>query len=133
MNISRRKALSMSGATLAGYSLGVLRPGALRANQPEQQDWPDTLVERPLRDGFPAPLPLNADGSAPEHLESEAGSITEPQLARLLHASQENSISYRPHIEADGGPLLVGSLADITRPVSRMAASVFSAASSSRA
>jgi len=30
-----------------------------------QEPWPDRLVERPLRDAFPAPLPLNADGSAP--------------------------------------------------------------------
>ena len=69
MTISRRKALSISGATLAGYSLGVVTPGAARAAQAGQDAWPDALVERPLRDGFPAPLPLNADGSAPEHPE----------------------------------------------------------------
>ena len=68
MTISRRKALSISGSTLAGLSFGVLRPERLLAAQARgQEDWPDQLVERPLRDGFPAPLPLNADGSAPEH------------------------------------------------------------------
>ena len=47
-----------------------------------QQDWPDELVERPLRDGFPAPLPLNPDGSAPEHPESAAGPISDPLMWR---------------------------------------------------
>ena len=53
-------------------------------------------------------------------IEGHGDSIAEPQLTRLLHASQENTISYRPRIEADGGPLLVGSLAEITRPVARL-------------
>ena len=82
MTISRRKALSISGATLAGYSLGVVTPGAARAAQAGQDAWPDALVERPLRDGFPAPLPLNADGSAPEHPEDAAGPITDPLMWR---------------------------------------------------
>ena len=83
MTISRRKALSLSGTTLAGLSLGVLRPGGLRAAQGGGQDeWPVTLVERPLREGFPAPLPLNADGSAPEHPASAAGPITDPLMWR---------------------------------------------------
>ena len=77
MTISRRKAMSISGATLAGLSLGIVRPESLRAAQAAgQQDWPDELVERPLRDGFPAPLPLNADGSAPEHPASRDRSAT---------------------------------------------------------
>ena len=83
MTLSRRKALSLSGSTLAGLSLGVLRPphsGVLQARG--QDDWPDTLVERPLREGFPAPLPLNPDGSAPEHPESAAGPITDPLMWR---------------------------------------------------
>ena len=83
MTISRRKALSMSGSTLAGLSFGVLRPEHLLAAQARgQEDWPDQLVERPLRDGFPAPLPLNADGSAPEHPASAAGPITDPLMWR---------------------------------------------------
>ena len=81
MAISRRKVLGVSGSALAGLSLGVLRPGSLQGAQ-AQEDWPDELVERPLRDGFPAPLPLNADGSAPEHPESAAGPITDPLMWR---------------------------------------------------
>lgn len=83
MRISRRKALSLSGTTLAGLSVGVLRPGRLHGAPGQQpQDWPDRLVERPLREGFPALLPLNADGSAPEHPASAAGPITDPVMWR---------------------------------------------------
>lgn len=83
MTLSRRKALSISGSTLAGLSLGVVRPGGPAVAQAQEtQDWPDSLVERPLREGFPAPLPLNPDGSAPDHPESAAGSITDPLMWR---------------------------------------------------
>ena len=67
MTISRRKAITISGSTLAGLSLGGFNTVPRQAEA--QDDWPDSLVERPLRDGFPAELPLNADGSAPEHPE----------------------------------------------------------------
>jgi len=83
--ISRREAITRSGSTLAGLSLGalvgpdVLAQGA-PAQAPQQEPWPDQLVERPLRQGFPAPLPLNPDGSAPEHQASEAGPITDPLM-----------------------------------------------------
>jgi DMSO/TMAO reductase YedYZ molybdopterin-dependent catalytic subunit len=83
MTISRRAAISISGSTLAGLSLGVLTRENLYAQAPSQQaPWPDQLVERPLREGFPAPLPLNPDGSAPEHSTSEAGPITNPLMWR---------------------------------------------------
>ena len=83
MTLSRRKALSLSGSTLAGLSLGVLRPQDSAVLQAQgQDDWPDSLVERPLREGFPAPLPLEPDGSAPEHPESAAGPITDPLMWR---------------------------------------------------
>ena len=83
MTLSRRKALSMSGSTLAGLSLGVVRPGRPAVVQAQEtQDWPDSLVERPLREGFPALLPLNPDGSAPEHPERAAGGITDPLMWR---------------------------------------------------
>jgi DMSO/TMAO reductase YedYZ molybdopterin-dependent catalytic subunit len=86
MPISRRDAIcSMSGAMLAGVS-GPFGPEVL-ASQTAQapqaaEPWPDRLVERPLRQGFPAPLPLNTDGSAPEHPESAAGPITDPLMWR---------------------------------------------------
>ena len=83
MVVSRRTVLSISGSTLAGLSLGVVKPGSFHAaGSRAQQDWPDALVERPLRDGFPAPLPLNSDGSAPEHPENAAGAITDPLMWR---------------------------------------------------
>ena len=83
MAISRRDALSLSGSTLAGLSLAVLAPERLEAQTTQPQEaWPDSLVERPRRAGFPAPLPLNQDGSAPEHPESAAGPITDPLMWR---------------------------------------------------
>src|SRR5260221_7365956 len=81
MKISRRDAIVISGSTLAGLSLRAGNRGRLQAQAaPPQQAWPDQLVEQPLREGFPAPLPLNPDGSAPEHPASEAGSITAPLM-----------------------------------------------------
>lgn len=86
MTISRRKAITISSSTLAGLSLAVLAGEGLKAQAPAQAPaappWPDQLVERPLRAGFPAPLPINADGSAPEHAASEAGAITDPLMWR---------------------------------------------------
>ncbi len=83
MTMTRREALALSGSTVAGLSLGVVRPGSLAAaTEQAPEEWPDQLVERPLREGFPAPLPLNADGSAPEHPESAAGPITDPLMWR---------------------------------------------------
>lgn len=85
MVITRRRALSLSGATLAGVSLGVVDargaqapPGGVAA----QAEWPDRLVEQALRAGFPADLPLLSDGSAPEHAATEAGAITPPLFWR---------------------------------------------------
>ena len=77
-NITRRDALVLSGSTLAGLSLGALAAEHLGAQTPPAQppqEWPTTLVPRPRREGFPVNLPLNADGSAIEHKESEAGEI----------------------------------------------------------
>jgi DMSO/TMAO reductase YedYZ molybdopterin-dependent catalytic subunit len=81
MAITRREAISISGSALAGLSLGSVTDETLLAQVPQAQPpWPDQLVERPLRDGFPAALPLNADGSAPEHPASESGPITTPLM-----------------------------------------------------
>src|SRR5882672_8141927 len=83
MAVTRRKAISISGSTLAGLSLAGLTGETLLGQAPQTAEpWPDSLVERPLRQGFPAPLPLNADGSAPEHQASEAGPITDPLMWR---------------------------------------------------
>lgn len=83
MTISRREAIRISGSTLAGMSLAVLTNEKALAQTPQQQaPWPDQLVERPLREGFPALLPLNPDGSAPEHLASAAGPISDPLMWR---------------------------------------------------
>ncbi len=89
MAVSRRDALALSGSTLAGLSLGLLDGGGellAQAQAPATakpaEPWPDALVERPLRAGFPAPLPLNPDGSAPEHPASAAGAITDPLMWR---------------------------------------------------
>jgi DMSO/TMAO reductase YedYZ molybdopterin-dependent catalytic subunit len=85
MAMSRRDAISISGSTLAGLSLGVLKREVLQAQaqtQKSAEPWPDRLVERPLREGFPAPLPLNPDGSAPEHPASAGGPITDPLMWR---------------------------------------------------
>jgi len=82
MAISRRDAIVLSGSTLAGLSLGVMSRETLHAQAQPPQPWPEQLVERPLREGFPAPLPLNPDGSAPEHAASAAGAITDPLMWR---------------------------------------------------
>ena len=83
MAISRREAICISGSTLAGLSLGGLKSVDLQAQAAQPQEaWPDRLVERPLRQGFPAPLPLQSDGSAPEHPASAAGPITDPLMWR---------------------------------------------------
>jgi DMSO/TMAO reductase YedYZ molybdopterin-dependent catalytic subunit len=87
MAITRRDALVISGSTLAGLSVSGLGGRSLLAQTPAAQPaaaepWPDRMVERPLRAGFPAPLPLNADGSAPEHPASAAGAITDPLMWR---------------------------------------------------
>lgn len=89
MSVSRREALRLSGSALAGLSMGLLngesvsaqaptQPPAAAAPQTTPAPWPDQLVDRPRREGFPVALPLNADGSAPEHPASAAGSIVDP-------------------------------------------------------
>ncbi|MBI4477922.1 MAG: hypothetical protein HY654_12160, partial [Acidobacteria bacterium] len=102
MTLSRRDALCLSGSTLAGLSLGVLagEDALAQAAPPQQEPWPDQLVERPLRKGFPAPLPLNPDGSAPEHAPSEAGAITDPLMWRTPNRQA-------PEIEFDYGKLAI--------------------------
>ena len=84
MHISRRDAIRVSGATLAGLSIHTA-VGDKALGQPAQAPAPETLpqqlVEQPLR--MPSALPLNPDGSAPEYTPREAGTITEPTLWRF--------------------------------------------------
>ena len=79
MDITRRDAIAISGTTLAGLTVsGLVAQDLLAQTAPAgaaPQEWPATLVERPLR--ALADLPLNPDGSAPEHAASEAGPITD--------------------------------------------------------
>ena len=95
MTISRREAIRISGSTLAGLSLGALTSGNTHAQSAAPQElWPEHLVERPMREGFPAALPLNADGSAPEYPATAAGPITDPLMWRTSDRST-------PQIEYD--------------------------------
>ena len=73
MNMSRRQSMQYSASVLAGLSLGAIKSSETAAQNPPQPQ-PDKLVETPLRN-IP-PLPLNADGSAPEHKPEEAGKLT---------------------------------------------------------
>ncbi len=97
MAITRRKALQISGAALTGVSIGALTGRQLLAQGSQAaDDFPDTLVEGPLRDGFPADLPLELDGSAPLHDASEAGPITMPLMWRTEGRQTPASIDPNP-------------------------------------
>jgi len=73
MTLSRRDAIKVSGTAVAGLSMGVVNPGNILGQAAPQQEWPDQLVEGDLR--VRAELPLNSDGSAPEHAASAAGDL----------------------------------------------------------
>lgn len=72
MKLSRRSAIKMSGTAVAGLSMGVVAPDLL-GQSAQEQEWPDRLVEHDPR--VRADLPLNADGSAPEHSLQAAGDL----------------------------------------------------------
>jgi DMSO/TMAO reductase YedYZ molybdopterin-dependent catalytic subunit len=94
MTVSRREAIRRSSSALAALSVSAAIGKHLHAqNAPAQAPWPDRLVEKPLREGFPAPLPLNADGSAPEHAAGEAGPI-DGQLMWRTPDRQAPAIEY---------------------------------------
>ena len=73
MALSRRDAIKVSGSAVAGLSMGVVNPESVLGQTEAQQEWPDQLVEGDLR--VRAELPLNSDGSAPEHAESAPGEL----------------------------------------------------------
>ena len=97
MAVSRRDALRISGSTLAGLSIGALtrdigaRAGGAAGGAVARESG-GTAAAR----GFPAPLPLNADGSAPEHAASAAGPITDPLMWRTTNRqAPEIEFDYR--------------------------------------
>jgi hypothetical protein len=51
---------------------------------------------------------------------TQGGSLSEPQLGRLLEAALPRGIALQPHLEAGAGPRLVTSLAEIAGPCSRL-------------
>lgn len=72
MELSRRDVIQSSATMVAGLSVVANRITSAAA-QPAPAAQADTLVETPLR--RISPLPLNPDGSAPEHTEAEIGKL----------------------------------------------------------
>ena len=66
--LSRRESIQLSATAVAALSLGAIRPIPAAA-QPAPAATPDSLVDTKLRNI--ASLPLNPDGSAPEHSEAD--------------------------------------------------------------
>ena len=79
MTLTRRDVIRLSGGALAGLSAGLLTPDGVRSEPTRSRDGDprralqDGLAEVEVRDRVE--FPLNPDGSAPEHAESEAGPI----------------------------------------------------------
>lgn len=67
-NLSRRETIQISAGAVAAISLAAIRPTPAAA-QPAPASQPDSLVDTKLR--TIASLPLNPDGSAPEHSEAD--------------------------------------------------------------
>jgi DMSO/TMAO reductase YedYZ molybdopterin-dependent catalytic subunit len=67
-NLSRRETIQISAGAVAAISLAAIRPTPAAA-QPAPAAQPDSLVDTKLR--TIASLPLNPDGSAPEHSEAD--------------------------------------------------------------
>ena len=69
MNMSRRESLKVSATAVAALSFGAIRATPVAAAQAAPAaPTPDSLVETRLRNIVT--LPLNPDGSAPEHPQS---------------------------------------------------------------
>jgi len=95
MTISRRDAIAVSGSAIVGLSVGGLDPKELAAQVAgQEQEFPDRLIDVEPRATFPVDLPLNPDGSAPEHPESAAG----PIRGRLMWRTSDRRA---PEIEYD--------------------------------
>jgi DMSO/TMAO reductase YedYZ molybdopterin-dependent catalytic subunit len=74
MNMSRRETMQLSATALAALSFTAIRTSNAAAQAAAAAPQPDSLVDTRLR--TISPLPLNPDGSAPEHMPQEAGPIT---------------------------------------------------------
>jgi DMSO/TMAO reductase YedYZ molybdopterin-dependent catalytic subunit len=106
--LSRREAMQLSTAGLAGLSLGALAPGEAAA----QATAPQTggLVDSKLRDA--SRLPLMPDGSAVEYMPQEAGTIT-GVLWRTKNQTPDIEFDYRKmkiKLDARGTAKLSGTL-----------------------
>jgi len=104
MKISRRESIQLSAGALASLS-------GLAASQVAAQDAPAGLAEKPLRNI--ATLPLKPDGSAPEYMPQEAGTIT-GVLWRTKNQTPEIEFDYRKlsvRLDARGTAKLSGTLA----------------------
>ncbi len=91
MKLSRRKALSVSGAALAGLSVG-LRPQLAQARQAAQQV-PDHLVDSEVSER--PDLHLLPDGSAREFTPGDVGTISEPDRWRPAGQAPQIDPDYR--------------------------------------
>jgi DMSO/TMAO reductase YedYZ molybdopterin-dependent catalytic subunit len=106
MDISRRETMQFSAAAVASLSLSATRatPAAAQAAAP------GTLVDTPLRNI--QTLPLQPDGSAPEHTPQEAGQI-DGVLWRTKNQTPDGEYDYRKmriKIDARGTAKLSGTL-----------------------
>ncbi len=106
--LSRREAVQLSTAGLAGLSLGALAPGEAAAQAAAPQ--PGGLVDTKLRDT--SRLPIMPDGSAVEYTPQEAGTIT-GVLWRTKNQTPDIEFDYRKmkiKLDARGTAKLSGTL-----------------------
>ena len=109
VKLSRREAMQLSTAGLAGLSLGALAPGEAAA-QATAAPQPGGLVDTKLRDA--SRLPLMPDGSAVEYMPQEAGTIT-GVLWRTKNQTPDIEFDYRKmkiKLDARGTAKLSGTL-----------------------
>jgi DMSO/TMAO reductase YedYZ molybdopterin-dependent catalytic subunit len=106
--LSRREAMQLSTAGLAGLSLGALALGEAAAQAEAPQ--PGGLIDTKLRDA--SRLPLMPDGSAVEYTPQEAGTIT-GVLWRTKNQTPDIEFDYRKmkiKLDARGTAKLSGTL-----------------------
>ena len=108
MNISRRETMQLSATALAALSFTAIRSSKAAA-QPAAAPQHDALVDTRLR--TISPLPLNPDGSAPEHMPQEAGPIT--GVLWKSKGTPDNEFDYRKmkiKLDSRGTAKLSGTL-----------------------